>query len=127
VIVGIGLDVVDTARFAVVLARTPALSDRLFTRAEQTLPDGNARTLLSLAARFAAKEALAKSLGVPAGLHWHDVEVVLADSGRPQLVTRGTVAVAARSAGVSGFHLSLSHETGVAAAVVVAEGGRTAP
>lgn len=121
-IVGVGLDVVDTTRFAVVLARTPLLADRLFTRAEQALPDGGPRTVLSLAARFAAKEALAKSLGVPAGLHWHDVEVVVTDNGRPFLVTRETVEAAARAAGVTGFHLSLSHETGVAAAVVVAEG-----
>lgn len=120
-IVGIGLDVVETDRFESALARTPALVGRLFTPAERVLPDGGPRTVLSLAARFAAKEALAKALGVPGGLSWHDAEVAVGASGRPSLVVRGTVAAAAAAAGVRSWHLSLSHETGLAAAVVVAE------
>lgn len=121
-IVGIGLDVVEVDRFAAALARTPGLAARLFTGAELVLPDGGPRTVLSLAARFAAKEAAAKALGVPPGLHWHDAEVVVGARGRPALAVRGTVAAAAAAAGVTSWHLSLSHETGVAAAVVVAEG-----
>ncbi len=121
-IVGVGLDVVEVDRFAAALARTPGLAGRLFTAAEQVLPDGGPRTVLSLAARFAAKEAAAKALGVPPGLHWHDAEVVVGPRGRPALAVRGTVAAAAAAAGVTSWHLSLSHETGVAAAVVVAEG-----
>lgn len=117
-----GLDVVETVRFRAVLARTPALGDRLFTPAERVQRDGAPRSLLSLAARFAAKEALAKALGVPAGLHWHDAEVVTAADGRLSLAVRGTVAAAADAVGVRHWHLSLSHETGLAAAVVVAEG-----
>ena len=121
-IVGLGLDVVEIGRFQAVLARTPALASRLFTAAEQVQLDGAPRTVLSLAARFAAKEALAKALGVPAGLRWHDVEVVAAPNGRPSLAVRGSVAAAADAIGVRHVHLSLSHETGLAAAVVVAEG-----
>ncbi len=121
-ILGVGLDVVETGRFAAVLERTPALADRLFTPAEQVQPDGTPRSLLSLAARFAAKEALAKAIGVPGGLHWHDAEVVAGADGRPSLAVRGTVAAAAEALGVRYWHLSLSHETGLAAAVVVAEG-----
>lgn len=121
-IVGVGLDVVDIARFAAALDRTPGLAVRLFTPAERVLPDGGARPLLSLAARFAAKEALAKALGVPRGLQWHDAEVVTAERGRPVLAVRGTVAAAVAAAGIGSLHLSLSHETGLAAAVVVAEG-----
>ena len=68
-IVGVGIDVVDIARFAVTFERTPAISPRLFTEQELSRP------LASLAARFAAKEALAKALGAPAGLHWTDAEV----------------------------------------------------
>ena len=75
-IVGIGIDVVDVERFGQTLERTPALRDRLFTPAEAALP------LASLAARFAAKEALAKALGAPAGLQWHDCEIVK-DPGVP--------------------------------------------
>jgi holo-[acyl-carrier protein] synthase len=122
VIVGVGLDVVDIARFAAALDRTPGLAARLFTPAERVLSDGGARPLLSLAARFAAKEALAKSLGVPGGLQWHDAEVVSTERGRPLLEVRGTVAAAVAGAGITSLHLSLSHETGLAAAVVVAEG-----
>ena len=61
--------------------RTPGLRDRLFTEAEQRTPSGNERTGESLAARFAAKEALAKALGAPGDLHWHDAEVMVGYDG----------------------------------------------
>jgi holo-[acyl-carrier protein] synthase len=123
VIVGVGIDVVPVARFAESLERTPALRDRLFTPAEQTTPSGTARTAESLAARFAAKEAVAKALGAPAGLRWHHVEVTVGERGRPHLEVRDTVAARAAELGVTGWHLSLSHDGGIASAVVVAEGG----
>ena len=69
-IVGLGTDLVEIARLERALERTPTLRERLFTPAEATLP------VASLAARFAAKEALSKSLGAPAGLSWQDAEVV---------------------------------------------------
>jgi holo-[acyl-carrier protein] synthase len=115
VIVGVGVDVVDLRRFAASLARTPRLAERLFTQAERGLP------LSSLAARFAAKEAIAKALGVPRGLRWHDAEVLAEDSGRPRLRLTGTVAAAAEAAGVARWHVSLSHDGDLAAALVVAE------
>ena len=115
-IVGIGVDVCDIARFAAALRRTPDLASRLFT-------DGECgRGEASLAARFAAKEALAKALGAPAGLGWHDVEVVSEESGRPVLVLRGGVASAAKSLGATSVHLSLTHDAGIATAFVVLEG-----
>ncbi|HET7531331.1 MAG TPA: holo-ACP synthase [Mycobacteriales bacterium] len=116
-IVGVGVDIVDIARFEASLNRTPGLRDRLFTDDERVLP------VRSLAARFAAKEALAKALGAPRGLGWHDAEVVRDEIGRPSLVVRGTVAEAAAAAGVTTWHLSLSHDSGCAIAFVVAEGG----
>jgi holo-[acyl-carrier protein] synthase len=116
VIVGVGIDVVDIERFAAILGRRPGLAVRLFTPAERGMP------VASLAARFAAKEAVAKALGAPAGLVWHDCEVVSADSGRPSLRLRGTVARAAAEAGVASWHLSMSHDAGIASAVVLAEG-----
>ncbi len=110
--VGIGVDVVDIARFEASLERTPALRDKLFTPAEAVLP------LASLAARFAAKEALAKALGAPGNLAWHDAEVVSLESGQPVLELRGTVAARAAELGVRASHLSLSHDGGVAIAFV---------
>jgi holo-[acyl-carrier protein] synthase len=112
VIVGVGTDLVEVARLAAALERTPTLRRRLFTEREATLP------IESLAARFAAKEALAKALGAPAGLSWQDVEVVSEDTGRPLLEVRGTVADAVGDARV---HLSLSHDGGFALAYVVLE------
>lgn len=115
-IVGVGVDLVDIARFQQSLDRTPALSERLFVDSERNLP------VASLAARFAAKEALAKALGAPKGLQWHDAVVVTDAAGRPSLELSGTVAAAAAAAGVVTMHLSLSHDAGSAVAMVVAEG-----
>ncbi|MFE2326353.1 holo-ACP synthase, partial [Streptomyces sp. NPDC059385] len=72
--------------------------------------------------RFAAKEALAKALGAPAGLLWTDAEVYVEDSGRPRLRVTGTVEARAAALGVKSWHVSLSHDAGVASAVVIAEG-----
>jgi holo-[acyl-carrier protein] synthase len=116
VIVGVGIDVVDIARFEQALDRTPSLRDRLFTPAEAKLH------VQSLAARFAAKEALAKALGAPGNLEWHDAEVRSESTGRPQLMIRGTVAARAAQLGAETVHLSLSHDAGIASAVVVLEG-----
>ena len=114
-IVGVGIDVVDVLRFEETLTRTPGLRSRLFTAREQERP------LASLAARFAAKEALAKALGAPGGLHWADAEVVSGDDGRPHLTLTGSVAARASDLGASTVHVSLSHDAGIASAVVVLE------
>ena len=114
-ILGVGIDVVDIARFGATLQRTPGLRTRLFTPAERERP------VASLAARFAAKEALAKSLGAPVGLRWTDATVVRAPSGAPSLEICGTVAERAAELGVARFHVSLSHDAGIASAVVIAE------
>ena len=121
-IIGVGIDVVPVERFAESLIRTPGLRDRLFTATEQVTPRGNRRTGESLAARFAAKEALAKALGAPGDLHWHDAEVTVGEHGLPHLEVRGTVAGRAAQLGVSSWLVSLSHVGGIASAVVVAEG-----
>ncbi len=115
-IVGVGIDVVDIARFGEALRATPRLRDRLFTPAEQRLP------LASLAARFAVKEAVAKALGAPVGLRWTDAEVDPAGGRRPRLAVRGSVAARAGELGVTRWHVSLSHDAGIASAVVIAEG-----
>ena len=115
-ILGVGIDVCSIDRFAESLARTPGLAARLFTPTERTLGPS------SLAARFAAKEALAKALGAPGGLLWTDCEVVHTDAGRPWLRMSGTVLAAAKAHNVGRTHLSLSHDAGIASAVVVLEG-----
>jgi len=123
VIVAVGIDVVLVDRFTQALSRTPMLVERLFTESERTTPSGNPRSAESLAARFAAKEAVAKALGAPSGLHWHDCEVVVDPDGRPWLTVSGTVAAAAVERGVDRWHLSLSHDGGIASAMVIAEAG----
>jgi len=114
-IIGLGIDVCDVARFAESVDRRPGLVQRLFTPAEAERP------IASKAARFAAKEALAKALGAPAGMSWLDAEVITDDHGRPAFTITGTVAARARELGVATIHLSLSHDAGIASAVVVCE------
>lgn len=126
-IVSVGIDVVLVDRFAAALRRTPLLADRLFTPAERATLSGNPRSPESLAARFAAKEAVAKALGAPGGLSWHDCEVVPDSDGRPWLTVGGTVADAAAERGIGRWHLSLSHDGGIASAMVVAESPDTVP
>lgn len=114
-IVGIGVDIVAIGRLETALRRTPSLATRLFAESERDRP------VASLAACFAAKEAVAKALGAPAGLRWTDVEVTHDTAGRPLLAIRGTVAEAASGLGIARWHVSLSHEGGMSVAMVVAE------
>jgi holo-[acyl-carrier protein] synthase len=126
-VIGVGIDVVAIDRFVATLRRTPALRERLFTDAELLTSSGAPRTGSSLAARFAVKEAVAKALGVPPGMDWHDCRVISLGSGRPDLDVIGTVAAAAIDAGVTGWQMSISHDAGIAAAVVIALGTAPAP
>jgi holo-[acyl-carrier protein] synthase len=121
VIVAVGIDVVLVDRFARALDRTPLLADRLFTAGERHTASGSPRSAESLAARFAAKEAVAKALGAPVGLRWHDCEIVADPDGRPWLTVSGTVAAVAAERDINRWHLSLSHDGGIASAMVVAE------
>ncbi|WP_374928854.1 holo-ACP synthase [Kytococcus sedentarius] len=115
-IVGLGTDVVEVQRLGRALERTPGLASRLFTDAESDLP------LESLAARFAAKEAVAKALGSPPGLGFREAEVLRGEHGRPVLRVSGRAAEVAAELGVTRWHLSLSHDGGVAMATVIATG-----
>ncbi|MEU1347482.1 holo-ACP synthase [Streptomyces sp. NPDC005786] len=122
VIIGVGIDVAEIERFDAALERTPQLAQRLFVDSELLLPGGERRGIASLAARFAAKEALAKALGAPGGLLWTDAEVYVEETGQPRLRVRGSVAARAAELGVRQWHVSLSHDAGIASAVVIAEG-----
>lgn len=120
-IVGIGIDVVDVARFERAADRTPALMARLFAENEQV--DGVVRRpLRSMAARFAAKEALIKAIGDSTGVRWHDMAVVSDGLRNPSFEVRNALAGIIAARGITSIHLSMSHDAGIAIAYVVAEG-----
>ena len=120
-LVGIGIDSVDIPRFGEMLARRPGLAPRLFTPGEQRYAAGLANPVPTLAARFAAKEAVMKALGVGLGAFgWADVEVVRSPGGAPDLVVTGRAASLASRQGVGAWLLSITHTATVASAVVAA-------
>lgn len=117
--VGIGIDVVDVARFADVLERRPSVATRLFTDQERL---DAAEQPARLAARFAAKEAVLKTFRVGVGAAaWRDIEVVRAASGAPSIALHGAAQALARQAGISQLLVTLSHTDLTAAAFVVGE------
>ena len=121
--IGIGIDAVEVDRFREVLVRRPQLAVRLFTEAERADCGRASDSAPRLAARFAAKEAVMKALGVGLGAFaFHDVEVVREPSGAPRLLLRGAAAELASSRGVQGWSVSLSHTRSTAHAVVAAVG-----
>ena len=113
-IIGVGVDAVDVARFGRALAKAPGLAQRLFAENERGLP------VASLAARFAAKEAVAKALGAPRNLGWRHVIVHKSETGAPFLELTATAAALAAASGINKWHLSLTHDGGLALAFVVA-------
>jgi holo-[acyl-carrier protein] synthase len=121
-VAGVGIDAVEIDRFRKVLARTPGVARRLFTDAERAYGERAKDPAPRLAARFAAKEATMKALGVGLGaFKFHEVEVVKAASGAPSLRLTGAAADLASTNRVTTFHLSISHTDQTAEAVVVAE------
>lgn len=122
-VVGIGVDAVEIDRFRQSLERTPGMRTRLFTDAELAYVAPKADPAPSLAARFAAREATMKALGVGLGAFgFHDVWVTRAESGEPSLVVEGRASELAAAAGVVRWHLSITHTDTVAIAYVVATG-----
>jgi holo-[acyl-carrier protein] synthase len=118
---GIGVDAVDIQRFRRSLERTPSMRQRLFTADELTYVGAKVDPVPSLAARFAAREAAMKALGVGLGAFgFHDVWVRRAESGEPTLVVTGTALQLAQAAGVQHWHLSITHTDALAIAYVVA-------
>lgn len=122
-IIGVGIDLCPISRMERALSRhAPRFAERVFTPAERAYCEGRARPGEHFAARFAAKEAFLKALGVPSGLSWHELEVVTGTGGAPRLRLSGEAARAAQRLGAGRVHLSLTHGGDTAAAVVVAEG-----
>ena len=125
-ILGIGLDLVEVARVRGLVRRAGGrFAKRVFTPDEIAYCAGRARKFEHLAARFAAKEATLKALGtgITGWTSMQEVEVVHNAAGRPEIRLRGGVLRRAQSLGVKATHLSISHTEGVAAAMVVLEGG----
>ena len=114
-VVGVGVDLVNITRFEEHVAKQPKLLDRLFLPSELDAP------IRTIAGRFAAKEALIKALGGSDGVAWHEVEITKNSSGKPEIQTSGQTAETVRAAGIEKFHLSISHDAGMAVAMVVAE------
>ncbi|MCL2724393.1 MAG: holo-ACP synthase [Polyangiaceae bacterium] len=120
-IVGLGIDVCSIERMRRALERH---GDRFFSRicTEAERADLSGRDLATgLAGRFAVKEAFAKSLDGARGVGWHEVEVRRARSGRPLLALHGNAIEMAMSFGADAWHVTLTHDAGVAVAVVILE------
>ena len=119
--IGLGVDAVEVDRFRRVLQRTPGLARRLFTDAERAYGERFSDPAPRLAARFAAKEATMKALGVGLGAFgFRDVEVRREPGGAPFLELTGRAAELAGARGVSSFRVSLTHTDHLAQAVVAA-------
>ena len=113
---GVGIDLLDVGRFERALERRPRLAERVFTDAEREYAASRARPGMHLAARFCAKEAVAKALGLRAW-SYRDVEVVSGD-GPPSVRLSGAAAERASELGVEPV-VSLTHTPGVAGAVAL--------
>ena len=122
-IIGIGIDAVEIERFRQSLERTASLKDRLFTADELSYVQPQVDPSASLAARFAAREAVMKALGVGLGaFDFHDVSVCRASSGQPDLLVVGRAQQLATDQGITHGHLSLTHTESLAMAYVIASG-----
>lgn len=120
-VIGIGIDLVDIERFREALTRTPSMRTRLFTESELAYVAPKVDPVPSLAARFAAREAVMKSLGLGLGAFgFHEVWVKRAESGAPSLVITGRAKGLADEAGIGAWHLSLTHSATTAGAYVLA-------
>ena len=117
-----GIDLAEVPRIASMVKRWgDRFTRRVFTDGEREYAQSRGNPASHFAARFAAKEATLKALGVPPGLSWHEIEVVGGGNEPPLLVLRGQALAAANRLGTVRMHLSLTHTADVAAAVVVAE------
>jgi holo-[acyl-carrier protein] synthase len=120
-VIGVGIDAVDVERFRTVLGRRRGFVERVFTAAERAEAAARHDPVPGLAARFAAKEAVMKSLSVGLGaFDFADVEVVRGDGGAPALSVTGRAATLAEARAVGGWYISLTHTAAVAMAVAVA-------
>jgi holo-[acyl-carrier protein] synthase len=126
-VAGLGVDIVEIERFSKVLERRPRIKERLFSQAERAYCEGKNRPEIHYALRFAAKEAVLKTLGTGfAGIRFRDVEVVHDQKGKPIPILTGKAQERADGLGIVELHLSLSytHATAIASAVAITQAAR---
>lgn len=124
-IVGIGIDVCGTERMRDILDRRgDRLIRRLFTEQEASRCRNPRRVHECFSGRFAVKEATLKALGtgLSNGIGWKDVELVSGESQPPRIVLHNRAKEIAALRGVTGSHVTISHDAGVAVAVVILMG-----
>jgi holo-[acyl-carrier protein] synthase len=120
-VIGIGVDLCEVERMRAALARTPRLRDRLFTDAERRYCDLRKDPTERYAARFAAKEAVLKAMGLGVGAcKWREIEVERADSGAPSVVLHGGAQRLADERGIGVWRLTMTHTSTTAEAIAVA-------
>ncbi len=119
--IGIGVDLCEVDRMRTVLERTPRLRTRLFTDEERAYCDRRADPTERYAARFAAKEAVMKAMGVGVGAcKWREIEVARSESGAPSVRLHGGAQELADGLGIRAWRLTLTHTHRVAEAIAVA-------
>lgn len=122
-ILGLGLDVCSVARMEQALLRHgERFWKRILTGGEQALLGERADRATALAGRWAAKEAVVKAMAGAPGVGWHDLEVLGGLRQPPVMRVLGPAAALAQRMGVARILLSITHDAGVAAAVVILEG-----
>ena len=115
------MDLCEIDRMRAALDRTPSLRPRLFTDDEQTYCDRRSDPTERYAARFAAKEAVMKAMGVGVGAcKWREIEVATADSGAPSVLLHGGARRLADERGIGQWRLTMTHTSSVAEAIAVA-------
>jgi holo-[acyl-carrier protein] synthase len=121
VVIGIGVDLCEVDRMRTALGRTPTLRTRVFTDAERAYCDRRKDPTERYAARFAAKEAVMKAMGVGVGAcRWRDIEVAKAPSGAPSVRLHDTALALAEARGITAWRLTMTHTHRVAEAIAVA-------
>ncbi len=119
--IGIGVDLCEVDRMRAALDRTPTLRDRVFTDAERAYCERRKDPTERYAARFAAKEAVMKAMGVGVGAcKWREIEVAKAPSGAPSVRLHGGALALAEARGITAWRLTLTHTHRVAEAIAVA-------
>jgi holo-[acyl-carrier protein] synthase len=120
-LIGIGVDLCEVDRMRAALARTPTLRARVFTADEQAYCDQSKDPTERYAARFAAKEAVMKAMGVGIGAcKWTEIEVAKAPSGAPSVCLHDGALALADARGISEWRLTMTHTHRVAEAIAVA-------
>jgi holo-[acyl-carrier protein] synthase len=122
-VIGIGIDVIEIGRVAGAIGRQPRFLEKVYTvdETDQCLKKGRPES--SFAARFAAKEAVFKSLGGGWSLGWLSVEIIADPAGQPQVRLHGRAEARAEELGVREIKVSLTHSRQTACAVAIALGG----